>query len=53
MAEVCDCLVIGVGGVGSAALYHLARRGVRAIGIERFDVAHDQGSSHGETRVIR
>jgi sarcosine oxidase len=53
VAEVCDCLVIGVGGVGSAALFHLARRGVRAIGTERFDIAHDRSSSHGETRVIR
>jgi sarcosine oxidase len=53
MPTVCDCLVIGVGGVGSAALRHLAGRGVSAIGIERFGVAHDRGSSHGETRVIR
>ena len=53
MPTICDCLVIGLGGVGSAALRHLAARGVRAIGIERFGVAHDRGSSHGETRVIR
>lgn len=53
MPTVCDCLVVGVGGVGSAALRHLAARGIRAIGIERFGVAHDRGSSHGETRVIR
>lgn len=53
MPTVCDCLVIGVGGVGSAALWHLAARGVRTVGIERFGVAHDRGSSHGETRVIR
>lgn len=53
MTTVCDCLVIGVGGVGSAALRHLAARGVSAIGIERFGVAHDRGSSHGETRIIR
>jgi len=53
MPTVCDCLVIGVGGVGGAALRHLAARGVHAVGIERFGVAHDRGSSHGETRVIR
>ena len=48
-----DCIVLGVGGFGSGALYHLALRGVRVLGIERFDLAHDRGSSHGETRIIR
>jgi sarcosine oxidase len=48
-----DCIVLGVGGFGSGALYHLARRGARVLGIERFTVAHDRGSSHGETRIIR
>jgi sarcosine oxidase len=48
-----DAVVVGVGGMGSAALYHLARRGMRVLGIERFDVPHDLGSSHGVTRIIR
>ncbi len=48
-----DVIVLGAGGVGSAALYHLARRGVRAIGIDRFSPPHDRGSTHGHTRVIR
>jgi sarcosine oxidase len=48
-----DVIVVGVGGMGSAALYHLARRGKRVIGIERFDVPHEHGSSHGLTRIIR
>ncbi len=48
-----DVIVLGVGGVGSAALYHLARRGVHALGIDRFDPPHDRGSTHGHTRVIR
>jgi sarcosine oxidase len=48
-----DCIVIGTGGVGSAALYHLARRGARVLGIDRFPPGHDRGSSHGETRIIR
>lgn len=39
--------------MGAAALFHLAQRGVRAIGIERFDPGHDKGSSHGESRIIR
>jgi sarcosine oxidase len=48
-----DVAVVGVGGMGSAALYHLARRGKRAVGIERFDIPHEHGSSHGLTRIIR
>jgi monomeric sarcosine oxidase len=48
-----DAIVLGAGGIGSAALYELARRGVRAIGIDRFSPPHNFGSSHGQTRVIR
>ncbi len=53
MVQTYDCIVLGVGGFGSGALYHLARRGLRVLGIDRFGVAHDRGSSHGETRIIR
>jgi sarcosine oxidase len=48
-----DVVVVGVGGMGSAALYHLARRGTRVLGLERFDLLHEHGSSHGLTRIIR
>jgi sarcosine oxidase len=48
-----DVVVVGVGGMGSAALYHLARRGARVLGLERFDLLHERGSSHGLTRIIR
>ncbi len=48
-----DAIVVGVGGIGSAALCHLARRGRRVLGLERFDVPHELGSSHGGTRLIR
>lgn len=48
-----DVAVIGLGAMGSAALYHLARRNVRAVGIERFSPGHERGSSHGSTRIIR
>ena len=48
-----DAIVIGVGGMGSAAVYHLASRGVRALGIERYDIPNEMGSSHGVTRMIR
>lgn len=50
---VYDCVVLGVGGVGSAALRGLARRGMRVLGIERLAPGHDRGSSHGRTRMIR
>lgn len=48
-----DVVVIGLGAMGSAAACHLARRGVRVLGIERFAPGHDRGSSHGKSRVIR
>ena len=48
-----DIVVCGLGAMGSAALYALARRGVRVLGIERFAPGHDRGSSHGATRIIR
>src|SRR5215471_21266885 len=48
-----DAIVLGVGGMGSAAVYHLARRGRKVLGIEQFGLAHDQGSSHGVNRIIR
>jgi sarcosine oxidase len=48
-----DAIVIGVGGMGSASLYHLATRGLRVLGLEQFDIPHDRGSSHGVNRIIR
>jgi len=48
-----DVIVLGTGGVGSAAAYQLAKRGAKVMGIDQFPGGHDRGSSHGETRVIR
>ena len=48
-----DVIVVGLGGMGSAAAAHLSARGKRVLGIEQFQPAHDQGSSHGRSRVIR
>lgn len=48
-----DVAVIGLGAMGSAALYHLSRRNIRSVGIERFTPGHERGSSHGSTRIIR
>src|SRR3989442_12652839 len=53
LARPYDTIVIGVGAMGSAALYQLARRGQRVLGLERFDIPHTMGSSHGITRIIR
>jgi sarcosine oxidase len=48
-----DVIVIGVGGMGSAAAYHLAARGARVLALEQFGIPHDLGSSHGFSRIIR
>lgn len=53
MPQTFDVIVLGVGGVGSAACFELARRGRRVLGLEQFDLAHSRGSSHGHTRIIR
>ena len=49
-----DTIVLGLGGIGSAALYWLARRlGGEALGLEQFSLGHTLGSSHGGSRIIR
>jgi monomeric sarcosine oxidase len=48
-----DAIVLGAGGIGSAVMYHLARRGARVVGIDMSRPPHSYGSSHGQTRVIR
>src|SRR4249920_3804696 len=48
-----DCIVLGVGAMGAATCLSLARRGLRVLGLEKAGLAHDRGSSHGETRIIR
>jgi sarcosine oxidase len=48
-----DVVVAGLGGMGSAAAYQLAGRGQRVLGLEKFSPAHDKGSSHGRSRIIR
>jgi sarcosine oxidase len=48
-----DVIVVGLGGMGSAAAYRLASRGQRVLGLERFAPVHSHGSSHGGSRIIR
>jgi monomeric sarcosine oxidase len=51
--ETFDVIVIGVGVVGAAAAYHLAKRGLRVLALEQFELDHQNGSSYGESRIIR
>lgn len=48
-----DVLIAGLGGIGSAAAYHAARRGLAVVGLEQFSALHDRGSSHGHSRIFR
>jgi sarcosine oxidase len=52
-AQKFDTIVVGLGAMGSAALYHLASRGIKVLGIDRFAPPHLHGSTHGRTRIIR
>jgi sarcosine oxidase len=51
--ERADVIVVGLGAMGSAVTFQLARRGLRVVGIDRFVPPHDRGSTHGETRITR
>src|SRR5688572_24107866 len=48
-----DVIIVGLGAMGAASSYHLARRGVRVLGLEQFEIPHAKGSSHGYSRMIR
>ena len=48
-----DVIVVGLGAIGSAVAHHLAAGGAQVIGLDRFAPPHDQGSSHGATRITR
>lgn len=51
--ESFDVVVVGMGALGSAAAYHLARRGQSVIGLEQFELGHSRGASHDTSRIIR
>lgn len=53
VARTADVAVVGLGGLGSAAAYWLARRGVDVIGFEQFELGHVRGASHDHSRIIR
>ena len=53
MTERFDYVVVGLGGLGSAAAWELARRGHRVLGLERFELGHARGASHDTSRILR
>ena len=53
MTERYDVIVVGLGALGSAAAMHLARRGLRVLGLERFELGHHRGASHDTSRILR
>src|SRR5437660_6045517 len=53
MATRFDAIIVGLGAMGSATAYHLAKRGKKVLGLDRFTPPHGFGSSHGQTRIIR
>jgi len=53
MAERFDVIIAGLGAMGSAAAYHLARSKRKVLGLDRFTPPHALGSSHGQSRIIR
>lgn len=53
MASYYDVAIIGLGAMGSAAAFHMARRNLSVVGIDQYSPPHELGSSHGESRIIR
>src|SRR5688572_7019381 len=53
MSTKFDTIIVGLGATGSAAVYQLAKRGNQVLGVDRFSPPHANGSSHGESRIIR
>ncbi|HEX8207968.1 MAG TPA: N-methyl-L-tryptophan oxidase [Solirubrobacteraceae bacterium] len=53
MSRAYDAIVVGLGAIGAATAYRLAKQGASVLGIDRFTPPHDRGSTHGETRITR
>ncbi len=53
MADTYDLAVVGLGALGSATAWHAASRGLRVVGLERFDLGHENGASHDTSRILR
>src|SRR5262245_61656145 len=53
MTYIADVIVLGLGAMGAATTFQLAKRGARVVGIDRFEPPHTFGSTHGESRITR
>ncbi|MBS0523128.1 MAG: FAD-dependent oxidoreductase, partial [Proteobacteria bacterium] len=53
MANTYDVIVLGLGAMGASAAYQLAVRGASVLGLDQFHPPHEQGSTHGDTRITR
>lgn len=51
--ESFEVAVVGMGALGSAAAYHLARRGAKVVAFEQYDLGHVRGASHDTSRIVR
>src|ERR1041385_5302312 len=48
-----DVIIIGLGSMGSSACYHLAAKGQKVLGLDQFDIPHENGAHGGQSRIIR
>lgn len=53
MTETYDLVVVGLGALGSSTAWHAARRGLRVLGLEQFELGHERGASHDSSRILR
>jgi sarcosine oxidase len=53
MDDRCEVAVLGLGAMGAATVYQLAKSGINVIGVDRYNPPHTEGSSHGDTRITR
>src|SRR5579859_767570 len=53
MSNQFDAIVLGLGAMGSATVYQLARKSKKVLGIDQFSPPHTLGSTHGDTRITR
>jgi len=53
MTETYDLAIVGLGALGSSTAWHAARRGLSVIGLEQFELGHENGASHDSSRILR
>ena len=53
MTETYDLAIVGLGALGSSTAWHAARRGLSVVGLEQFELGHENGASHDSSRILR